>query len=146
MMPRASGQRAERPLLRRTVADAMITVAKLSPADATVGDVRGVFRDPHVHAALVVDGDALVCVIDREDLGPTVADHEPASRHGTLAGRVIPLQMSLRQARQRMGGRRRLAVVDEHGVFRGLLCLNNSGRGFCSDADVLARAQDGSPA
>jgi CBS domain-containing protein len=38
--------------------------------------------------------------------------------------------------------RRRLAVVDDNGGLLGLLCLKASGRGFCSDADVHARASD----
>jgi len=39
-------------------------------------------------------------------------------------------------------GRRRLAVVDPGGRLAGLLCRKRSGRGFCSDEGVAARAAD----
>ena len=42
----------------------------------------------------------------------------------------------------RSHGRRRLAVVDRSGHLLGLLCLKRSGRGFCSDAGVAARAAE----
>ena len=74
-----------------TVADAMVRRPKLLASTATGQDVRDLFRDDHVHAALVVDGDRLVTVI--ED------------------GRCV-----------------------------GLLCLKRSGRGFCCDAGITARA------
>ena len=37
-------------------------------------------------------------------------------------------------------GTRRLAVVDDDGDLLGLLCLKRTLDGFCSDADVRARA------
>ena len=37
-------------------------------------------------------------------------------------------------------GARRLAVVDGHGLLRGLVCLKRRRTGFCSDLDVRARA------
>jgi hypothetical protein len=40
------------------------------------------------------------------------------------------------------GGQRRRAVVDDEGRLLGLLCLKASGRGFCADADVAARARE----
>lgn len=37
---------------------------------------------------------------------------------------------------------RRLAVIDDHGMLLGLLCLKRTGLGFCSDTDVQARADE----
>lgn len=39
-------------------------------------------------------------------------------------------------------GRRRRAVIDDRGLLLGLLCLKHTGLGFCSDADVRARADE----
>jgi hypothetical protein len=39
-------------------------------------------------------------------------------------------------------GRRRVAVVTDGGRLVGLLCLKRSGRGFCSDAGIRARAEE----
>jgi hypothetical protein len=36
----------------------------------------------------------------------------------------------------------RLAVVDDDGVLTGLLCLKRKLTGFCTDADVAARAAE----
>jgi hypothetical protein len=35
-------------------------------------------------------------------------------------------------------GRRRIAVVEPDGTLVGLLCLKQSGSGFCTDAGVAA--------
>ena len=47
-----------------TVADAMLTDVKVSRAEATVGEVRALFDDDHVHSAVIVDGGVLLAVVD----------------------------------------------------------------------------------
>jgi CBS domain-containing protein len=123
-----SSERPAEPGDRDTVAAAALRRPKVLPAAATVGEARTALADDHVHALLVVDDGLLLAVVEREDLeGRTVAPDADLST--TWAG------MAAR-------GRRRLAVVDERGLLVGLLCLKRSGRGFCSAADVAARARD----
>jgi hypothetical protein len=72
------------------------------------------------------------------------ADHPvvvPADQHGHWGDRSTGLQVAT-WAGMVARGRRRLAVVDDRGLLVGLLCLKRSGRGFCSAADVAARARD----
>lgn len=56
----------------------------------------------------------------------------------------MPAGASVADVRQKMiaTGRRRVAVTSADGRLLGLLCLKASRAGFCSDADVRARALD----
>jgi len=124
----------------RTVADAMLTIATLSDTSTTVGDIRALFEDDHIHAAVIIADGVLITVIERTDLEAHHRDHDVAADLGTLHGRVAAPDTPLEQARLGMvrAGRRRLAVVEADGTFRGLLCLKRTGTGFCSDQDVRA--------
>ena len=128
----------------RTVADAMLTIATVSDSATTVGDICAMFDDDHVHAAVIVADGVLITVIERTDLKSASRDHDLAIHLGTLHGRVAAPDMPLEQVRQRMlrAGRRRLAVIDADGTYRGLLCLKRTGTGFCSDQDVRARSAE----
>lgn len=126
----------------RTVLDAAVRRPKVSTAAATVAEVRGLFRDDHVHAALVVADDRrLLSVIERRDLDPALNETGQARHVGMLEGRVIHPHADLEHTWQAMRsqGRRRLALVDDEGVLLGLLCLKRTGLGFCADDDVCAR-------
>lgn len=129
-----------------TVADAMVRRPKLLPATATGRDVRELFLDDHVHAGLVADGDRLLAVIERQDLAEA-RDDEPVAALGTLSGRTVGPQADLWSTWTWMvdAGVRRLAVVEDDRCV-GLLCLKRSGRGFCCDAGVWARAHERSNA
>lgn len=122
-----------------TVADAMVRRPKLFPATATSGDVRDLFRDDRVRAALVVDGDRLLTVVERGEV--EARRDAPARAMGTLRGRTTSPEADLWETWAWMTGvgRRRLAVV-EGGRFVGLLCLKSSGQGFCCDAGIQGRA------
>ncbi len=137
--------KSDYPPAERTVADAMLTSAKLSDTRTTVRDIRAMFGNGHVHAALVLDNGVLIAVIERVDLEGHPSDHDAAVRLGTLRGRVVAASTPLEQARQFMLSvdRRRLAVIDTDGMFQGLLCLNRTRTEFCSDRDVRARSVDG---
>ncbi len=124
-----------------TVADAMVTDIKVSAADATVGDLRALFVDEHVHAAVIVDDGVLITVVDRSEVARTASADSPAVQLGCRRHRVVALTADLEQARQQLlaSDRRRLAVVDADGQLCGLLCLKRTRAGFCSDQDVRAR-------
>ena len=125
-----------------SVGQAMVARPKVFGPGLTRSDLDRLFTDDHVHAALVVDDDRLVTVIERADLADTLADADPCSI-GTLTGRVVAPNAPLAAVHARMRQeRRRLAVIDEAGRLLGLLCLKRSGTGFCSDADVRSREQE----
>ncbi|GAB2478434.1 hypothetical protein [Jatrophihabitans fulvus] len=126
----------------RVVGEAMITRVKRTPADATVGDVRRLFGNDHVHAATLVAGGVLVAVVDRDDVAdPAVPDSAPVRALGRLSGRVVGPDADLAATRVAMlaEGRRRLVVVAPDGRLLGLLCLKRTLRGFCADTDLAAR-------
>jgi CBS domain-containing protein len=126
-----------------SVADAMRRRPKVLPVTTTVGEARDALADDHVHALLLLDDEVLVAVAERADLADVPAE-TPATCVGRLAGRTVAptADLTTTWAGMTAAGRRRLAVVDARGRLVGLLCLKRSGRGFCSDADVAARAAD----
>ena len=129
------------PLRPRSVQDAMLTDVKLCDVTATLGEVRDLFDDQHVHSAVVVDAGLLLTVIDRADLVGLDDDHALAVHAGTLGARVIAPDADLDDARAILltSQRRRLAVVATDGTFQGLLCLKRTLEGFCSEQDAHAR-------
>ena len=126
---------------RASVADHVVTRPTVHAYEATVGELRTLFLDDHVHMALLLDRGRLVAAVERGDLVPGLADEAPASLVGTLDGRVVRPHASAAATLESMreNGRRRLAVTDEDGTLVGLLCLKASGLGFCSDRDVASR-------
>jgi CBS domain-containing protein len=140
---RASSDPTPRPpsLASRTVADAMLRQPITNPVTSTVADLRRLFADDHLHAALIVADGILITVVDRAEVQLSLTGNTPAASLGTRAGRTVGPMASLEQARRQLltAGRRRLAVVDEQQRLLGLLCLKRGQDGFCSDRDVQAR-------
>lgn len=128
------------------VVGSMHTFPKTFPVSTTVGQAREFFRNDKVHALLVVSDGVLIAVVERPDLFGR-ADHEPVVFAGQLGDRVVAPSDSLHETRDAMAaaGRRRVAVATEEGRLVGLLCLKRSGRGFCSDAGIGARAEERAP-
>ncbi len=117
----------------------------ICPATITAAQAHGAFRDDHLHALLVLDDDAtLLSVVERADLPSADDEHTPARSVGRLEGRIVAADADLERTRLDLvrSGRRRLAVVDARQRLLGLLCLKRNGLGFCSDADVQARAAE----
>jgi CBS domain-containing protein len=137
----------------KTVAEVMVTQPKSLPVDATAGEVLGVFDDEHVHMVLLVERGILRGTLERRDLPTDLWSdaargrrrmHRPALALATLSGRTVPPTMPVLEAWELLMARRsrRSAVVDERGALLGLLCLKRRLTGFCSDADVAARAAE----
>ncbi|KRF07858.1 hypothetical protein ASG88_03385 [Nocardioides sp. Soil777] len=126
----------------RTVAAAMVTAPWTHGCDLTVAGAREAFTDAHVHMLLLTDGGVLRGTLLRDDLAGATDPGGPALDLAPLAGRTVspdsPVEEALALMREQ--GTRRLAVVDAGGHLRGLLCLKRTLDGFCSDADVRARA------
>lgn len=126
----------------RTALDAAVRRPKTSGPTASVADIRELFQDDHVHAALILADDGqLLSVIERTDLEPALDATGHARHIGRLSGRVVPSDAELEQTWRAMRSedRRRLAVVDDGGLLLGLLCLKQKGLGFCTDDNVCAR-------
>jgi CBS domain-containing protein len=128
----------------RTVRDAVVRLPKTLPVDTPVAVARACFADDHVHMLLLTEGGRLRGTLVRDDLPAHLDGAGPALAHARLDGRIAPAGLSAAAARQLMlvRGIRRLAVVDADGTLIGLLCLKRRRTGFCSDADVAARAAD----
>jgi predicted transcriptional regulator len=122
----------------------MVTCPTVHNPSTTVAQLRAFFDDEHVHAALLVDADELMGVVERADLTATLSGDTRAGTIARLEGRTIQPTASVPAALEAMkrGERRRLAVVSDDRALLGLLCLKASGRGFCSDTDVRNRAGD----
>ena len=126
----------------RTVGDVMLHAPEVIAPTATVADLRAFFDDDHVHAALVVDATGrLLTVVERCDLQGHAPDRVAAAV-GRLSDRTLTAETDLPEAwlLMRRSGRRRLAVVEPRTeLLLGLLCLERSGLGFCTDAGVAER-------
>jgi CBS domain-containing protein len=120
----------------------MISTPKTLPAHASVEDARAVLADDHVHMVLLTDGDKLRGTLVRADLPSAGSGHEPALRWAVLRDRTVPptTPAAVVQAMLIRNKMRRLVVVDADRTLLGLVCLKRSRSGFCSDADVYARA------
>jgi len=131
-------------LVGRTAGELVVRLPKTLPASLTVADARVAFDDDHVHMLLVTDDGRLLGTLVREDVPDDADGAAPALAHAVLEGRTIAPAVPAEEARRHLLalGRRRVAVVDPEGRLLGLLCLKRRLTGFCSDADVAARAAD----
>lgn len=125
------------------VRDVMVEYPKTLPIDASIGSVRNLFENDHVHMVLLTDAGRLVTTLVPGDVLPRMASTTGARTVGRLNGRTVSPWLSADAVLEYMRGTslRRLAVVDGNGMFFGLLCLKRSGTGFCSDVDVDSRIQ-----
>ncbi len=139
---------AEPALTGLTVKDVMVTAPATMRPTATVADARAFFEDDHVHMALIATSGRLLGTLVRADLDDLDDDAAPALSRSRLDGRSVALDEPAEDVRVRLiaHGLRRLAVVDDAGALAGLLCLKRKLTGFCTDADVTARAAERAPA
>jgi CBS domain-containing protein len=138
---------AEPPLTGLTVEDVMVTAPATMRPTATVADARAFFADDHIHMALITTSGRLLGTLVRADLADDADDADdaaPALSRSRLHGRSVALHEPAEDVRVWLiaHGLRRLAVVDDDGVLTGLLCLKRKPTGFCTDADVAARAAE----
>jgi CBS domain-containing protein len=126
------------------VADVMAHAPKVDGPSLTVGDYHAAFADDHVHMLLLVEEGRLLGTLVRGDVPAQVEASAAALPYAVLSGRTVGPDEPAGGVRSEMlaSGVRRLVVVDEEGSLVGLLCLKRDLSGFCSDADVAARAAD----
>lgn len=129
----------------RTVAEVVVRLPKTLGPTATVEQARSAFEHDHVHMLLLTDDGRLLGTLVRADLPADAPGADPALPYAVLAGRTLAPAVGADEARRLLVSRdeRRAAVVDADGRLVGLLCLKRRRTGFCSDADVAARAADG---
>ncbi len=120
----------------------VVRLPKTLPAGVSVAEARACFADDHVHLLLLTESGRLLGTLVRDDLGEDARG--PALAYASLTDRTVPADLPAEDARLLLldRGQRRLAVVDDDGMLIGLLCLKRRRTGFCSDADVAARAAD----
>lgn len=128
-----------------SVSDQMVRTPLVRSRSTTVEQARAFFESDHVHLLLLTAtgrvGEPLLGTVVRADLPASDGSGTEALDHARLAGRTVHVDAPLEEAREALAalGGRRLAVVDDDFVLRGLLCLKRDGSGFCSDADVASR-------
>jgi CBS domain-containing protein len=135
---------ASLPLNAHDVLEVVVRLPKTMSPQATVADARAALADDHVHMLLLTADGRLLGTLVARDLPASAADDAPASGYATLDGRTVPPHLPAEDARQLLlaTGQRRRAVLDDSGRLLGLLCLKRPLTGFCTDADVAARAAD----
>jgi CBS domain-containing protein len=118
------------------VRDVMVSRPKTLPASATVGDLRQLFTNPHVAAALLVDGDAFAGAVDRHRVSSDLADTAPA-RDVATSGDVIAPDAPMSEAVARLEARAtdRLVVLEGPNLV-GLVCLTKDRDGFCQGSST----------
>jgi CBS-domain-containing membrane protein len=126
------------------VRDRMLTRCTTHPAGATIGDAREFFSDDHKHLMLLVADGRLLGTVVRSDLTGAGPDDRPALEVAVLRGRTVAPDDDVDRVRTDLltQDMRRIAVVGEGDRLLGLLCLKKHRRGFCSDDDVAARAEE----
>lgn len=122
----------------------MITIPQTLGVAISVADAHHALADTHVHMLLLTRDGVLHGTLVREDLRPELDPRRPAVTLALLDGRTIGPGRSLDEARRVLDRSmaRRIAVTDAAGVLLGLLCLNQARQRFCTEADVIARAED----
>jgi CBS domain-containing protein len=149
-MPPVSGHHRDTTppgLLEQSVAEVVVRLPKTLRPDLRVDQARAALQDDHVHMLLLTEDGRLVGTLVRDDLPEHLDGALPAARYAVLEGRTVSPDLPAETARRLLvsRGARRLAVVAGDGSLLGLLCLKRRLTGFCSDADVAARAADASP-
>jgi len=129
--------------LGTVVGDVMLRHPKTLPAHASVEQTRAALADDHVHMVLLTEGTTLVGTLVRGDLPGGESGAGPALPWSKLASRTVPPAAGAATVQRLLieRGLRRLAVVNPEGALLGLVCLKRRRSGFCSDADVISRAQ-----
>ena len=118
------------------VTDVMLSRPKTLAVDATVGDVRAFFENPHVMMALLVDDGEFRGAIDRGALPGDAADDAGALGYTATDPPTISPDAAVTDALEALHGResRRLVVLEPDGAkLLGLVCLNTHGTAFCKD-------------
>lgn len=120
----------------RTIGDIMVRHPKSAPVDATVGIIREKLTNPNLRNVVLLDGSAFAGLVERGAIPDDAAPSDPARQFAltdvptTTADTPVPHALATMDAAQLQ----RLVVLDGDGqTLAGLVCIDPTGEGFCSD-------------
>jgi CBS domain-containing protein len=128
----------------RTAADVITVRGKELAADATVADARTLFASGSVRLIPLLDGDAYVGAVTRDDLAGAL-DADPISDHARSRPPITTASTSLTDALAVLnddGGRRLVVLGDDRTTYLGLVCLHRDRQRLCIDAECHAAGGD----
>jgi CBS domain-containing protein len=124
-------------LADRTAADAVTVRGKELAAGATVAAARALFASSSVQLIPVLDGDAYVGALTREDL-EQADDAEPVAQYASARPPTATASTRLPDAIRTLnadGGRRLVVLGDDGSTYVGLVCLHRDRERLCIDAE-----------
>ncbi len=115
-----------------TAADLMLRDPKTLTSEASVGEARELLANPKVQMVLLADGRAFKGAVTH--IPADVSPRDRAVDYVDPDAEVISPQASDDEAFERAAANpnRRVIVLDETDNLLGLLCLNQSRTGFCT--------------
>jgi CBS-domain-containing membrane protein len=115
-----------------TAADLMLRDPKTLSAEASVGEARELLANPKVQMVLLADGRTFKGAVTHIPADASARDR--AVNYVDPDAEVISPQASDDEAFERAAAdpNRRVIVLDEADNLLGLLCLNQSRTGFCT--------------
>jgi predicted transcriptional regulator len=133
---RASSNLARADAIGRPVGEVMIRRPKTLRVECTVAELREQFENPHVRAALLVDGERFAGLVYPDDVPTTTSASAAAVTYARRDVPTIRADADVADALAVMDsrGERRLVVLDADGVtLSGLLCLDKTSASFCRE-------------
>ncbi len=128
-------------LADRPVADVVTARGRELQLHDTVADLRVLFASASVRLVPVLEGDAYVGAVCREDVPEDAAGSEPITAYIDRAAPTVRGSQPLAEAvgiLEELGGRRLVVLADDGVTYRGLLCLRSDRRHLCLDAECHA--------
>jgi CBS domain-containing protein len=128
----------------RTAGDVITVRGKELAADATVAAARALFASGSVQLIPLLDGDAYVGAVTRDDL----AGADDAERISAHAGGRPPITTASTPLADALavlnddGGRRLVVLGDDRTTYVGLICLHRDRVRLCIDAECHAAGGD----
>jgi CBS domain-containing protein len=127
----------------RRVRDVMVRRPKTLPVGASVAELREHFTNPRVQTALLADGGRFAGAIAPSELPDDAPATDPALRYTRVDVPTLGPDATMADALALMDSRgdHRLVVLDGDGdgaTLVGLLCLDRTGAGFCTEVPAQA--------
>jgi CBS domain-containing protein len=128
----------------RTAGDVVTVRGKELAADATVAAARTLFASNSVQLIPLLDGDAYVGAVAREDIAGA-DDAEPISAHAHTRPPTATASTRVTEALAALdddGGRRLVVLGEDRSTYVGLVCLHRDRKRLCIDAECHAAGRD----
>ena len=133
-------------LIDRPVSTAITVRGKELTVAATVADARALFASSSVQVIPVLEGNAYLGAVLREDLPPEAGDDEPIACYATARPPTATASTRLSDALAALdldGGRRLVVLADDNTTYLGLVCLRSDRQHLCVDAECHAGPGEG---